>query len=72
MHGKGSIKYVNGEVFEGEFKMDKKEGMGKLIFVDKSYIIGNWVNNQIVGELTTFSKKGKLIKTEKISPDKNL
>lgn len=27
-HGKGTIKYVNGDVYEGEFKQGMKHGLG--------------------------------------------
>ena len=47
--------------------MDKKEGKGKLILIDKSYIEGVWVNNQHKGQIATFSKKGKLLKTESVN-----
>jgi hypothetical protein len=67
MYGKGCMKYKNGEVFQGEFKMDRREGKGKLILVDKSYIEGVWVNNELKGQITTFSKKGKFLKTETVN-----
>lgn len=41
--------YENGEQYEGEFKDDKRNGQGILIFIDGDRYEGEWKNNQFLG-----------------------
>ena len=34
--GKGKYTYSNGDIYNGEFKNNKKHGIGKLNYADKS------------------------------------
>ena len=70
MHGFGIIIWPSGDVFEGEFIEDKKNGFG--IFYNKQKIyMGIWINNKPEGEVVIidngkvkkqFWKNGKPIK----------
>ena len=51
---KGKIKYKNGDIYEGYFSNDIKEGYGKMTYKNGDYYCGNWVNNKKEG-------KGKMI-----------
>ena len=39
-NGKGRYTYVNGDKYEGDFKDNKKHGIGKLIYKDKGEYYG--------------------------------
>ena len=34
--GQGKYTYSNGDVYVGEFKANKKDGIGRLLYADKS------------------------------------
>ena len=34
MHGKGKLLYKNGDVYEGDWKNDKRDGSGKLNYLN--------------------------------------
>ncbi len=54
-HGsKGRMFYSNGDIYEGEWKLNKREGQGKMhIEAEKATIIGTFSNDQVVtGKLT--------------------
>jgi len=46
--GTGSFNEANGS-YEGEWKLDNKEGLGKKAFTDKSIYMGAWKNNMKEG-----------------------
>ena len=45
--GKGTERYANGDVYEGEFKADKMEGKGTLRFADGHKHEGDWKANTL-------------------------
>ena len=49
LHGKGALKYANGQTFEGIWIMGKREGKGRLINIDWKYIEGEWKNDEAYG-----------------------
>ena len=49
-HGKGKMKYNNGDIYEGEWENDKKNGKGKYLYVNKDEYEGEWKNNKKNGK----------------------
>jgi hypothetical protein len=45
--GVGTIKYDNGDVYEGEFKDSTPHGQGKIIYSDERICEGNWKNGKL-------------------------
>jgi hypothetical protein len=48
-NGPGMIE-ESGSIYEGEFANDKKEGLGKKMYADKSVYIGQWSNDMKQGQ----------------------
>lgn len=48
-HGKGILKTKKG-VYEGEFKNDKREGVGEFKFYSGDVYTGQFINNEITGD----------------------
>jgi hypothetical protein len=46
--GKGRLKLSNGEIFEGEFKKDKIEGVGYFISMNGNKINGIWKDSKLI------------------------
>ena len=44
----GSYNYNNGEVFKGEFKNNKRDGKGYVVFRDDTTKSGNWLGDKFV------------------------
>lgn len=42
MHGKGTYKWLDGRVYNGTYKNDKKHGFGVYIWADGRAYLGNW------------------------------
>ena len=42
MHGKGSMEWMGGRKYEGEFKDDLRDGIGKLTTEDGKIFEGIW------------------------------
>lgn len=51
-HGKGRFVYANGDVYEGQFKKDKKYGNGKLTMQNGTVQEGIWSGDRLTGEVT--------------------
>jgi len=68
MHGEGVFHYENGEIFEGHFNNNQKEGYGTL-FSEDGVILkqGYWKNNKFVGE----KKNELMVTTNAIIPSLN-
>jgi hypothetical protein len=46
--GNGTIKYINGDVYEGEFKDSTPHGEGKMTFIDDGRVCeGNWKGGKL-------------------------
>ena len=45
MHGKGIFKYASGAVYEGDWVMNKYEGIGKYTWPNNTSYEGEWLNN---------------------------
>jgi hypothetical protein len=45
--GKGTYYYLNGNIYEGDWKNDKKEGFGIFIYktTNEKYV-GEWINGE--------------------------
>jgi hypothetical protein len=42
LHGKGTFRYLNGDVYNGEWNEGKKNGRGTLIWADGDVYDGEW------------------------------
>jgi len=51
-HGKGKLTYVNGDVYEGNWKNNKRNGEGTIVFQNKTTYTGRWSNDRIHGHGT--------------------
>ena len=51
-HGKGTMKWANGDVYVGEFYQGSRQGAGTLHFADGSEYVGDWWNNYMHGSGT--------------------
>ena len=60
-HGKGTMKYASGDVYEGEYKDDKKHGRGKQVWPNGDIYDGQWLNNYAHGEGTMYFTKNKQV-----------
>jgi hypothetical protein len=45
MHGRGLYSWPNGEEYEGEYVMNKKQGYGSYRWKNGKRYIGEWLNN---------------------------
>ena len=46
------MEYDNGDIYKGEFKNDKREGKGKIIYNNEDIYEGEFKNNEIIkGEM---------------------
>jgi hypothetical protein len=50
IHGTGKMEYANGDVYEGQWKNNMRNGKGKITFIDKSTYDGIWTKDQITGK----------------------
>jgi hypothetical protein len=47
-HGKGIMKWTNGEAYDGDWKRGKRHGHGKMRYEDPGHIfIGRWINDDM-------------------------
>jgi len=46
MDGKGEFIWVDGRVYKGEYKNDKKHGYGEFHWADGRIYKGNWKNGK--------------------------
>ncbi len=58
-HGKGSITYENGDIYDGEWKEGLKEGKGTLTSPDGGKYEGEWKNDKMEGQGTYIWPNGK-------------
>jgi len=45
------LRYASGDVYDGEWKNDMKDGVGKLLFASGGTYNGEWLNNTITGKV---------------------
>jgi hypothetical protein len=50
MHGSGTRRYPNGDVFMGQYEYGKRDGEGRFYYANGDLYWGNWYNNQMHGE----------------------
>lgn len=48
--GRGKMYYLNGDVYEGEWLEDCREGYGEVGFADGGRYVGEWRDNRPYGE----------------------
>ena len=46
MHGEGTYKWLDGRMYHGEYKNDKKNGFGVYVWADGRAYIGNWTEGK--------------------------
>ena len=62
IQGKGTF-YFNGNMFKGEISNGLPNGHGTMFFADGlEYVVGNFVQGKLEGEVTYYSSKGLLYK----------
>eukprot|EP00794_Sanderia_malayensis_P018091 gene18091-19898_t len=49
-HGKGIYRFDNGDIYEGEWKKDKKHGLGEYRFNDGKILNGYFENDRFIGK----------------------
>lgn len=58
------------QIYEGDFKEDKREGHGILIWPSKKVYEGQWKNNQMHGKGSLTSPNGKRIEGQWVNNKK--
>merc|ERR1719359_987679 len=58
-HGKGNHEF-RGEVFEGDWKWDKRHGFGKLTMPDNTVANSEWIEGKQHGFATIIDPKGTI------------
>ena len=46
MHGEGTYKWLDGRMYHGDYKNDKKNGFGVYVWADGRAYIGNWTEGK--------------------------
>jgi hypothetical protein len=46
MHGVGTYKWLDGRMYHGSYKHDKKNGFGVYVWADGRGYIGNWADGK--------------------------
>eukprot|EP00934_Nitzschia_sp_Nitz4_P006905 Nitzschia sp. Nitz4//scaffold325_size20118//460//1276//NITZ4_008700-RA/size20118-snap-gene-0.32-mRNA-1//1//CDS//3329547893//6895//frame0 len=59
-HGRGKLKFSNGNVYDGEFVDGKMEGHGKMEWADGRWYLGEWVDGKKNGLGLEVSADGTL------------
>ena len=57
-HGKGAMKYKEGDVYEGEFKDEKKHGQGKYSWSNGTKYEAQYKNDLVDGKGTLIHNDG--------------
>ncbi len=47
-HGYGVLQFLNGDIYSGEWKHNKKDGSGLYKYADGRYVYGLWRDNKFV------------------------
>ena len=53
-HGKGNVKFANGDTYEGEYVKGKRQGFGIYQFTDGEKYEGQWFQDQQHGKGTYY------------------
>jgi hypothetical protein len=53
-HGKGELRWLNGDVYKGDFLNDNLHGRGEFKWADGRHYIGAWRFNKFHGVRNTF------------------
>jgi MORN repeat len=53
-HGKGKMTYLNGDVYDGDWRFNMKSGKGRMDFINGDVYDGGWLNDMKQG-------KGKIL-----------
>ena len=54
-HGRGFIRYTNGNSYNGEFRLDKMDGAGIMSYPDGTFKEGLWADDENVIISKTYS-----------------
>ena len=46
MHGKGTYKWLDGRMYHGSYKNDKKNGRGVYLWADGRAFVGDWIDGK--------------------------
>lgn len=46
MHGEGTYKWLDGRMYHGQYKTDKKNGFGVYVWADGRAYLGNWTEGK--------------------------
>ncbi len=46
IHGKGTYRWSDGRVYNGQYENDKKHGYGVYIWADGRAYLGNWTDGK--------------------------
>ena len=58
--GKGITYYKNGDIYEGDFKLDKREGRGIMYYANGDREMGDYLKDKPVGKHVKLSAGGKV------------
>ena len=61
MHGRGKLSWVDGSLYEGEWKNDMSNGKGRLIHSDGDVYEGEWVDGMAHGQGTLRTRVSKIL-----------
>jgi hypothetical protein len=59
-NGKGLYFFKNGDVYDGDVKLDKFEGKGIFYYANGDREMGNYKNNKKIGKHVKLSVKGEV------------
>jgi hypothetical protein len=61
MHGTGTRRFANGDVYTGEYRHGKRCGLGKLFFSNEDLYSGNWFEDKFHGFGRYFHSDGQAL-----------
>jgi hypothetical protein len=71
MHGSGTRRYPNGDVFMGQYEYGKRHGDGRFYYANGDLYWGNWCNNQMHREGRYYYLSGQRFEGIFISSKRN-
>ena len=62
--GQGRLKYLNGDIYDGNWKKGKQEGKGTLKILNGTMYVGMWKLGELHGPGTIFKREGEKLEGE--------